>query len=61
MYREEVIELMTQTIEKMNREIAENNFMQSNKVDDMLNQMRPELMRVNGLLYDTLVEYGVIR
>lgn len=60
MYREEVIELMTKTIEDMNRDIAESQFVPSDQVEAILSQARPELMRVNGLLYDTLVENGVI-
>lgn len=60
MYRDEVVELMTKTIEDMNREIAASQFVPSEQVDSILEQTRPELMRVNGLLYDTLVDNGII-
>lgn len=60
MYRDEAIELMTKTIEDMNRDIAASQFVPSDQVETILAQARPELVRVNGLLYDTLVENGVI-
>jgi hypothetical protein len=58
--REEVINIMTNAINEMNREIAINFLMPSADIEQMLAQSTPELNRVNGMLYDLLKEHGVI-
>lgn len=59
--RDDVVKLMTEHIETMNRGLAANHGMDSNQVEILINQARPELTRINGELFDLLVERGVIR
>jgi hypothetical protein len=56
----EVVELMTAYIENMNREMAISHGMDSTQIEIVLNQAKPDLQRVNGQLFDLLVERGVI-
>jgi|Laugrespbdmm15sn_2_1035079.scaffolds.fasta_scaffold197893_2 hypothetical protein len=59
--REDVVNLMTDYIENMNRNLATSHGMDPNQVEMVINQARPDLNRVNGELFDHLVERGVIR
>lgn len=59
--REDVVKLMTDYVENMNREIATSHGMDPNQLEMLINQARPDLNRVNGELFDHLVERGVIR
>ena len=59
--RDDVVKLMTEHIETMNRRLADSHGMDSNQVEILINQARPELTRINGELFDLLVERGVIR
>lgn len=61
MYRDEVVKIMTDTINNMNRERAYEMMVPSEEVERALSNATPELMRVNALLYDLLVEHGVIK
>jgi hypothetical protein len=58
--RQEVVDLMTNAIENMNRQMAVQQNAPSDQVEEAISQQKPQLMYVNGLLYDLLVENGVI-
>ena len=61
MYKDEVVALMTDYINKMNRTRAEEMLVPSEQIDEMELQSTPEFNRVNGEIYDMLVDNGVIR
>lgn len=60
LYRDEIIQVMVDTVENMNRERAIEMGVGSLEIDNMLNNGRNELMQVSALLFDALYEYGVI-
>lgn len=61
MYRQEVIELMTNAINDMNRRRGTEAGLREEEVDQAINMMLPELNNVNALLYDLLVDNGIIK
>ncbi len=61
MYRQEVIELMTNAINDMNRKRGIEAGLREDEVDMAISSMSQELRNVNALLYDLLVDNGVIR
>ncbi len=61
MYRDEVIALMTNAVNDMNRKRAIEMGIPSQGLEDSIQAMQDELNNVNGMLYDTLVDNGVIR
>lgn len=58
--RQEVVDLMTNAIENMNRQMAVQQNAPSDQVEQAISQQKPQLMFVNGMLYDLLVENGVV-
>jgi hypothetical protein len=58
--RQEVVDLMTNAIENMNRQMAIQQNAPSDQVEQAISQQKPQLMFVNGMLYDLLVEHGII-
>lgn len=60
MNKDQVIRLMTDFINEMNRTAGYSTGMPIQQVEDFISSSTPELMRVNGLLYDLLVEHSVI-
>jgi hypothetical protein len=60
MKREQVVEIMTEFITDMNRQRAIASGMPLDQVEPALLAMQNELNTVNGLIYDTLVEHGII-
>jgi hypothetical protein len=60
LYRDEIIQVMVDTVENMNRERAIEMGVSSLEIDNMLNSGRNELVQVSALLFDALYEYGVI-
>jgi hypothetical protein len=61
MYRDEVVQIMTDAINNMNREHGYKMMLPSEQIEETILRSAPELMRVNGMLYDLLVEFGVIK
>ena len=59
MQKEEVIKAMTDTINDMNRQMAWENGVSSDQVDETLASMQDELNRVNAIVYDKLNELGM--
>lgn len=58
MNREEVIELMTETILNLNIGLARQNNMPEDQIDKMVENAKPQFRVVNGILYDVLKENG---
>lgn len=59
-YKDDVVKMMTDYINKMNREILQGLGTPDADANTAIEQMQPELTRVNGLLFDLLKENGVI-
>jgi hypothetical protein len=60
MLREEVVALMTEIINKMNREMGLQHNIPSDTLEEQIRNQKTQLDYVNGLLYDSLQEYGLI-
>jgi len=60
MYRDEVITLMCETVNEMNRSMAAKNNMPSEQIEGFIKEGQQQMKYVNGILYDTLKENGVI-
>ena len=60
MYREEVVKLMSDTIDNYNRFNALSNNIPTDQMEDFIRQGRDQMEFVNGMIYDTLKEYGII-
>lgn len=60
MYRDEVVTLMCNTVNEMNRSMAAKANLPSDQIEDFIAQGQKQLKHVNGILYDTLKENGVI-
>jgi hypothetical protein len=60
MYRDEVVKLMSDTIDNMNRQGAQNSGLGSNEIEEFIAAGRSQLDLVNGMLYDLLKNEGVI-
>lgn len=61
MNKDQVVRLMTDFINEMNRNAGYSSGMPIQQVEEFISSATPELTRVNGLLYDLLVEHGLIR
>lgn len=61
LYRDDVVKMMSDYINKMNLEILQGMGTPDADATTAIEQMQPELNRVNGLLYDLLKENGVIQ
>lgn len=60
MYRDEVIDLMSDVVNKMNMEQATAAGVPLEAIEEQISQMQNQLHYVNGLLYDVLKDNGVI-
>jgi hypothetical protein len=60
MNRDEVVKLMTDVVNDINKQMAWQTGMPSDQLNQAIAQMQPELNRVNGLIYDKLKSLGVI-
>lgn len=58
--REEVIDIMTNAVNEMNVKIMEEMGAPLEQVNEFIVNMEPELRRVNGMLFDTLKDHGII-
>ena len=52
--------MMSDMIEEMNTQMAKQQGMPDSEIEKVLGQARPQLDFVNGMLYDLLVQNGVI-
>lgn len=60
LFKSEVVQIMTDTIVDMNRQMGAQQGVPSDQVQKMIDDSYTQLMLVNGLLYDKLKEIGVI-
>lgn len=60
MRREEAISIMTTVVLDMNKEMGTQQGVPQQQIDMTLEQMKPELDKVNGMLFDALYEHGII-
>lgn len=60
MYREEAVQLMCDTVNNYNRGMISMGMMTAEQVEAFIKENAPSLEYMNGLLYDTLKEHGVI-
>jgi len=58
MDKEQVVELMTETIINLNIGLAKQKEMPQDEIDQMVEISRPQFRVVNGILYDVLKENG---
>jgi len=59
-YKDEVVKMMTDYVNKMNREALSSMGATEEQLKATIDQMQNDLVRVNGELYDMLKENGVI-
>ena len=59
-YKDEVVKMMTDYINVMNREALSSMGANEEQANATIDQMQHELVKVNGELYDMLKENGVI-
>ena len=59
-YKDEVVKMMTDYVNKMNREALSGMNATEEQIKAAIDQMQTDLVRVNGELYDMLKENGVI-
>lgn len=60
MDKEQVVELMTETIINLNIGLAKQKEMPQEEIDQMAEISRPQFRVVNGILYDVLKENGAL-
>jgi hypothetical protein len=60
MRREDAVNLMTKHVLDMNRGLGEQQGIPEQQIVNTLEQMKPELDRVNEQLFDVLYEAGII-
>lgn len=60
MYREEVVKLMSDTVNNYNRGMISMGMMPAEQVEAFIKENEPSLEYMNGLLYDILKEHGII-
>ena len=59
-YKDEVVAMMTDYVNKMNKEALSGMGATEEQMNATIDQMQQELVKVNGELYDMLKENGVI-
>ena len=59
-YKDEVVKMMTDYVNKMNKEALSGMNATEEQIKAAIDQMQTDLVRVNGELYDMLKENGVI-
>lgn len=60
MFREEAVRLMSDMIDDFNRQQAAQNGIPMDQIEQYIQQGRPQMDLVNGMLYDMLKSNGVI-
>lgn len=60
MTRDEIILEMCEVVNDMNRQMAWQNGIPSDQVDQVISQMQAELMAANAVILDKLIDLGVI-
>ena len=60
MEKEQVVELMTKTIIDLNVEIANQNNVSQEQIDQMIEVTTPQMNQLNSIMYEVLKVNGVI-
>jgi hypothetical protein len=60
MIRDDAIEIMTEAINKMNREMGYQHNVPSEMLEEQIQTQQTQLNYVNGMLFDLLLEQGYI-
>lgn len=60
MYRDEVVKLMSDSIDNMNRQGAQQSGLGEGEIEEFIATGRAQLDFVNGMLYDLLKNEGII-
>jgi hypothetical protein len=60
MTRDEVVEKMVLIAETNNLEAMQSASLPEDQIEQMMSQVRPQLEKIQGQIYDALVEDGVI-
>lgn len=60
MNRDEIVQKMVEIAEAFNLESIQGAGLPEEQVEQMMTQVRPQLYTIQGEIYDTLVEDGVI-
>jgi transcriptional/translational regulatory protein YebC/TACO1 len=61
MEKDQVVELMTETIIALNVELAHQNNISQEEIDKAIESTKPQLMSVNRVLYEVLKVNGIIQ
>jgi hypothetical protein len=61
MDKDQVVELMTNTVVAWNRQMAEDQKMPQDTLDSWIENAIPQFKYVNSMLYDALVSNGIIK
>ncbi len=61
MTREEVVQKMVEIAEAFNLQAIQGAGLPETQIEEMVAQVRPQLYTIQGEIYDTLVEDGVIQ
>jgi hypothetical protein len=61
MDKDEVVELMTDAVVKLNKNIAVEQNITSEQMDEFIKLSMPQFKYVNGMLYDILDTNGIIK
>jgi len=61
MDKDQVVELMTNTVVAWNRQMAEDQKMPQDTLDSWIENAIPQFQYVNSMLYDALVSNGIIK
>ena len=60
MYRDEAVQLMCDTVNNYNRSLVDSGAISLTELEQFIEQGAEQLNFMNGLLYDTLKDHGVI-
>ena len=58
--KEEAVQLMCETVNNFNRQVAASQNMDINKIEEHITTQADQLKYMNGLLYDALLQVDVI-
>jgi hypothetical protein len=58
--KEEAVQLMCETVNNFNRQVAASQNMDINKIEEHITTQADQLKYMNGLLYDALLQADVI-
>lgn len=60
MEKQDVVDIMTKVVMDLNKQLAEHNEVPLEEIEEMLASIKETTDAVNGLVYETLKEAGVI-